>query len=154
MLWQRELRLLVAFSACVWSSGRTSLQCHPRGISWPRFFTPTWATRERSVSTCWRGTGRQNSASDISYLWDESSAFFWRKMSDCVAPTIFSLISFIVPSDNQVSSHPSESRVGSEWRGRASAFRGLCRIWVASSSAHRDPCHGWAWRDLRGTSGP
>lgn len=68
MLWQRELRLLVAFSECVLSSGRTSLRFHPRGISWPRFFTPMWVTRERSVSTCWRGTGRQSSASDTSYL--------------------------------------------------------------------------------------
>lgn len=38
------------------------------------------------------------------------------------------IISFYFVTDNQVSTHPSESRVGSERRGRTFALRGLCRI--------------------------
>lgn len=36
------------------------------------------------------------------------------------------LISHLFPSDNQVSSNPSEPRIGSERRGRPLAVRGLC----------------------------
>lgn len=61
---------------------------------------------------------------------------------------------FISPTDYQVSSHPPEPRVCFERRGWAFAVRGLCRIRVPRSSAHRDPCHGRARRDLWGSSGP
>uniref|UniRef100_A0A674MWY3 Ubiquitin-conjugating enzyme E2S n=1 Tax=Takifugu rubripes TaxID=31033 RepID=A0A674MWY3_TAKRU len=64
------------------------------------------------------------------------------------------LISFIPPTDNQVSSHPSQPGVRPQRGGRAVTVRGLCRIRVSSSTAHGDPRHGWSRGNLRGTSGP
>lgn len=49
-------------------------------------------------------------------------------VSQCCLRCFYISVSFHLPTDNQVSSHPSESRVGTERRSRPFAVRGLCRI--------------------------
>lgn len=119
MPWQRELHLLVAFSECVWYLGKTSLRFHPRGISWPRFFTPTLDIKEKSVWTFWRGIGKQNWASDMFYLYDASTPFFYTKCQTVLPLLSLQLISLIPPQTIKcLLIHPNPESALNEEAGR------------------------------------